>query len=208
MSTRSILLSFFVLLCLLACTGPVGPQGEQGVPGPQGLRGEQGPQGERGLQGEQGSIGSADGDAMPETLYVLPGPNVLMSRLDKEFPGTDWNASYPNDFLGRAISRDVSAGTVSFYLDGVALLFVSNGDLSIAEHGDILTSMLVGVGYSRLEAEAISDSHMQRRNSNGYACETPHSIRIQTAQSGEEGDNWTTALVLQTSFSWEQSPPC
>ena len=39
-------------LLLVACQGPVGPQGAQGEPGPQGAQSEPGQQGEPGPQGE------------------------------------------------------------------------------------------------------------------------------------------------------------
>ena len=53
---------FVVLLSssVIACEGPVGPQGQRGNTGAQGEigpRGEIGPQGERGLQGERGERG-------------------------------------------------------------------------------------------------------------------------------------------------------
>ena len=46
-----------LVVVLLGCTGPQGPQGIQGPAGPQGVQGVRGEQGERGLPGPQGAQG-------------------------------------------------------------------------------------------------------------------------------------------------------
>ena len=53
---KKIILALCFLL-FLACEGPVGPQGEQGLQGGQGPQGEQGLQGIQGGRGEQGPAG-------------------------------------------------------------------------------------------------------------------------------------------------------
>ena len=95
--TRVYIISLAVgLILLVACTGPVGSQGEPGPPGPAGAQGETGPEGPQGEMGSTGPPGATGpigltgprGPAGPAGPEGQQGPPGILTAPASHFPAT------------------------------------------------------------------------------------------------------------------------
>ncbi len=147
----------------LASLGPVGPQGEQGIPGEQGPVGERGPAGVQGTPGEKGSPGEqgTTGERGPPgepggfltelcLLYELTG-NVAPASLISESTEITCNDGIDNDCDGVADLNDTdckdapcadvlepndSTGSFSILDEIESDQTITRNDLTISPSGD------------------------------------------------------------------------
>lgn len=100
--------------------GPIGPQGEQGVPGPQGEQGVQGIRGEQGIQGPQGEQG-IQGPEGPE------GPRGLPAKVNGKSPDANGEITLTASDVGAVNPNLLDNGDFQIWQRGTSFEFNGSG---------------------------------------------------------------------------------
>ena len=114
----------FLLLCVIACEGPVGPEGPQGLQGPPGLPGPPGPnpfgfyERQEGYLNDEGVVGiRLEGRSLENTLVFCYVGHGIFGSVNGVPTDTPW-AQVTTDYVRVELELITGGRVVRFYVYG------------------------------------------------------------------------------------------